>query len=181
MATRALYLLLLLLQEVTPFILELFINMDWWSQYHCCPPPGDAPYFTLLLVHKAAAPGVSSSSFRERPFYNSVMGKIPVVTTVDLHLCIGRSLRLVVQLYFDVRQCCSVGCVPTGLDGFAFEQMHAECTAQCLVCKPEYICTFFCRVQPAYCRPQSAQYYQQYCWFTHTGCHQPPREPHTTR
>eukprot|EP00878_Enallax_costatus_P020405 GHUV01021568.1.p1 GENE.GHUV01021568.1~~GHUV01021568.1.p1 ORF type:complete len:505 (+),score=170.22 GHUV01021568.1:351-1865(+) len=75
------------LQEVTPYILELFINMEWWSHYHCCPAPVDAPYFTLLLIHKSAAGGVSSDSFKERPFYNSVMGRSLRSITGNVHGC----------------------------------------------------------------------------------------------
>jgi hypothetical protein len=46
-----------------------------WQRYICSPAPVDAPYFTLLLVNKAAAPGVSSSSFEEVHFDNSCMGE----------------------------------------------------------------------------------------------------------
>ena len=46
-----------------------------WQKYVCSPAPNDARYFTLLLVNKAAAPSVSSSSFEEVHFDNSQMGE----------------------------------------------------------------------------------------------------------
>lgn len=46
-----------------------------WQKYICSPAPDDAPYFTLLLVNKTAAPSVSRSSFEEVHFDNSCMGE----------------------------------------------------------------------------------------------------------
>lgn len=45
-----------------------------WQRYVCSPAPLDAPYFTLLLVNKGAAPSAASSSFEEVHFDNSCMG-----------------------------------------------------------------------------------------------------------
>jgi hypothetical protein len=46
-----------------------------WQRYICSPAPDNAPYFTLLMVNKAAAPGVRSSNFEEVHFDNSCMGE----------------------------------------------------------------------------------------------------------
>lgn len=45
-----------------------------WQRYVVSPAPDGVPYFTLLLVNKAAAPCASRSSFEEVHFDNSVMG-----------------------------------------------------------------------------------------------------------
>jgi hypothetical protein len=46
-----------------------------WQRYICSPAPYDAPYYTLLLVNKAAAPTATSSAFEEVHFDNSCMGE----------------------------------------------------------------------------------------------------------
>lgn len=45
-----------------------------WQKYVVSPAPTDAPYFTLLLVNKTAAPSASRGSFEEVDFDNSCMG-----------------------------------------------------------------------------------------------------------
>jgi hypothetical protein len=64
------------LQEVTPLILEILSNMEWWQQYTASPHPHDMTYFTLLLVKHEADPSLSQAAFSHREFHNSVMGKL---------------------------------------------------------------------------------------------------------
>lgn len=80
-------LMLLLQQEVTPFILELFQQMPWWSQYTCSPPPHDAPYFTMLLVNRQAAPTTTTDGFQEHHFRNSFMGRSLRAVKADIGSC----------------------------------------------------------------------------------------------
>jgi hypothetical protein len=60
---------------VTPLILEILSNMEWWAQYSVSPHPRDMTYFTLLLVKRSAAPSLQENSFKHREFGNSVMGE----------------------------------------------------------------------------------------------------------
>jgi hypothetical protein len=46
-----------------------------WERYVCCPAPADAPYFTLLLVNRVAAPSATADAFEEVAFDNSCMGE----------------------------------------------------------------------------------------------------------
>ncbi|WIA14064.1 hypothetical protein OEZ85_002615 [Tetradesmus obliquus] len=62
------------LQEVTPLILEILCNMEWWQQYVPSPHPRDMAYFTLLLVKRSADPSLGQAAFSHREFGNSVMG-----------------------------------------------------------------------------------------------------------
>jgi hypothetical protein len=63
------------MQEVTPLILEILSNMEWWEQYSISPHPRDMTYFTLLLVKRSAAPSLQEGAFKHREFHNSVMGE----------------------------------------------------------------------------------------------------------
>lgn len=63
-----------------------------WQRYVCSPAPDDAPYFTLLLVNKAAAPGVRSSNFEEVHFDNSCMGEQQQCCKHTLAFSVLRSL-----------------------------------------------------------------------------------------
>ncbi|WIA14063.1 hypothetical protein OEZ85_002615 [Tetradesmus obliquus] len=63
------------LQEVTPLILEILCNMEWWQQYVPSPHPRDMAYFTLLLVKRSADPSLGQAAFSHREFGNSVMGR----------------------------------------------------------------------------------------------------------
>jgi hypothetical protein len=63
-----------LLLCTSPCALVPSVCVRRWQRYAVSPAPDDAPYFTLLLVNKAAAPSVTRSSFEEVHFDNSCMG-----------------------------------------------------------------------------------------------------------
>jgi hypothetical protein len=76
----------LLLQEVTPLILQLFASSSWWEDYTPSPAPLHAPYFTLLLV-RAVSPGGTSNTgggFRNKGFGNSRMGGCAASSSIHL-------------------------------------------------------------------------------------------------
>lgn len=65
----------LVVQEVTPYILSLWRSSSWWHRYSASRPPPSTAYFTMLLVRKDLLPGISSDSFSQVDFRNSVMGE----------------------------------------------------------------------------------------------------------
>lgn len=77
------------MQEVTPLIQALLQSAPWWQQYAASPAPSGAPYYTLLLIKRSAAPGLSSSSFREVEFQNSVMGEAPAAAGLVCAECVS--------------------------------------------------------------------------------------------
>lgn len=95
--TTAGYPTFLCFQEMTPRIMAIFASMPWWQRYVCSPAPLDAPYFTLLLVNKGAAPSAASSSFEEVHFDNSCMGRSLRVATIT----VGRHKVLVATSHLE--------------------------------------------------------------------------------
>jgi hypothetical protein len=71
-----LLLLLLLLQEATPNIVRIWRASAWYERYRPSPVPADRPYFTHLLVKRAAA-APADCHFSEHRFPNSIMGEPP--------------------------------------------------------------------------------------------------------
>jgi hypothetical protein len=104
------------MQEVTPLILEILSNMEWWQQYTVSPHPRDMTYFTLLLVKRAADPSLRESAFRHREFHNSVMGGCVVCSAPGLDCCLSCWLAAVLLARLLTcgqtlvkRCCCRVG------------------------------------------------------------------------
>lgn len=59
---------------MTPLIYRLFSGAAWWSAYHATPCPPGAPYFTVLLWHRARVQGAPAQA-AQLPFENSIMGE----------------------------------------------------------------------------------------------------------